>query len=129
MANIISNPASLQVIQEQGQLGKIFSQKTDGSSFQEALLQGAKSPDTPKDDKTAKLEEKAKDLESVFLSKVFEPFFSKDSTGFIFGGGAGGDIYRQWMVDEYAKVFTKTGGVGLSKDITKSLLALQEVKS
>lgn len=74
------------------------------------------------------LEQKAKELEGVFLAKFLEPLFPDGEDSALFGGGAANDIYRQLMINEYAQNFADGGGIGLADSLVKDLMALQEVK-
>ncbi len=38
----------------------------------------------------------------------------------------GGEAWRGMLVEEYSKGFAGTGGIGLSKDINRELMRLQE---
>ena len=40
--------------------------------------------------------------------------------------GPGAEAYRSMMVSEYAKLVTKSGGIGLSDQIYRELLKMQE---
>jgi peptidoglycan hydrolase FlgJ len=72
----------------------------------------------------------AQNFESVFLNTFMAPSFeSLDGEGMLGSdNGAGSDAWRGMLVDEYAKGFAGSGGVGLSKDIYRELMRLQEGK-
>ena len=76
----------------------------------------------------AEIYEKARELEGQFLSTMIEPLFSEGQDSGLFGGGAGNDITRTLMIQEYSQIFSQSGGIGLADDIAKSMLALQEVE-
>lgn len=65
---------------------------------------------------------KANELEAVFLAKTIEPMFPKGDESMLFGGGSGSDIYRYLIIDEYAKILQKSGGLGLADQITQDLI-------
>lgn len=70
----------------------------------------------------------AQDFEAVFLNSMFQQMFTgTDGEGPMSGSGASG-VWRSMMVDEISKKVARAGGVGLSNQIYKSLLALQEVR-
>jgi peptidoglycan hydrolase FlgJ len=70
----------------------------------------------------------AQNFESVLLNTLMAPVFDKlDGEGPLGeDSGTGGDAWRGMLVDEYAKGFAGAGGVGLSKDIYRQLMRLQE---
>jgi peptidoglycan hydrolase FlgJ len=70
----------------------------------------------------------AQNFESVFLNSMMMPMFdSLEGEGPMGdGNGAGSDAWRGMLVDEYAKDFAGAGGIGLSKDIYRELIKLQE---
>lgn len=76
----------------------------------------------------AKIDEAAKNFESMFLAQMLESMFTESSTG-VFGDEDSRDIYKGLMVDQYAKEIASSGGIGIASYIKKELLALQEVAS
>ncbi len=70
----------------------------------------------------------AQNFESVFLNTLMAPAFENLEGEGPLGGenGAGGEAWRGMLVDEYAKGFAGAGGVGLSVDIYRELMRLQE---
>jgi Rod binding domain-containing protein len=67
----------------------------------------------------------AQDFESVFLNSMFQHMFTGvDGEGPMGGGGAGG-VWRSFLTDEYAKSFSKAGGIGIAKDVYSALIARQ----
>jgi peptidoglycan hydrolase FlgJ len=73
----------------------------------------------------------AQNFESVFLNSLMAPMFeSLEGEGPLGGeNGAGADAWRGMLVDEYAKGFADSGGLGLSKDIYRELIRLQEASN
>jgi peptidoglycan hydrolase FlgJ len=70
----------------------------------------------------------AQDFESVFLNNMFQHMFTNtDGEGPMSGKGSGG-VWRSFLTDEYAKSFTKAGGIGITQQVYSSLLAQQEIK-
>lgn len=76
------------------------------------------------------LEEKArtaaKEFEGVFLTTMLQSMFEGIETDGPFGGGSAEKTYRSLLVTEYAKQISQNGGLGLSDQITRDLIALQE---
>jgi flagellar protein FlgJ len=68
----------------------------------------------------------ASQFESVFVSQFLGSMFEGLPTDGPFGGGAGEEMFRSLMVDEYGKQIEARGGVGLSAAITRQLLRAQE---
>lgn len=71
----------------------------------------------------------ARDFESVFLTQMLQHMFSGDEANAYFGGGAAGDIYKGFLMDEYGKAIANTGGIGIASSVKQELLKLQEVSS
>lgn len=69
----------------------------------------------------------AQDFESLFLSQMLQHVFADVKTDEVFGGGHAEDVYRSLLVDEYGKMITKTGGIGIADHVKRELMKLQEV--
>ena len=69
--------------------------------------------------------EKAKDLEAVLISTMIEPMFPDGDDSPIFGGGKGSKIYRTLMIQEYGKIMSQNGGIGIAENIAKEIAAKQ----
>lgn len=74
-----------------------------------------------------KIEEAAKEFESVFISQMLSHMFSGVEVDPLFGGGHAEEMYRSLLVDEYGKVISQAGGIGLADHVKQELLSLQEV--
>ena len=72
-------------------------------------------------DEEKRLKEQSVELESVLISKMIEPMFPDGKESGLYGGGHGSDIFRQMMIDEYARTLAKTNSLGLAKNIEKDL--------
>lgn len=68
---------------------------------------------------------KAKELEGVFLSVMMEPMFPEGKDSDLYGGHTGSGVFRTLMVQEYGKILSDAGGIGLAKEIEKQLLRNQ----
>lgn len=68
----------------------------------------------------------AEKFEGVFLSQMLTQMFKGVDTDQMFGGGAGEDMFKSLMIDEYGKEIAAQGGIGLAKPILNQLLAVQE---
>ena len=79
--------------------------------------------------RNASVEQTAKDFESMFLSQMLQPMFDSVEKESLMGDPETDEVYQSWLVDQYAKLITDAGGVGVADHVKKELLALQEVKS
>jgi len=66
------------------------------------------------------------DFEEVFLSEMFNHVFSGIGTNSLFGGGKGEDMWKSLLVNEYARVTTLRGGVGIADTVKREMLKIQE---
>jgi len=77
--------------------------------------------------RAAKAKAAGEDFEAVFLNSMFQQMFSGVGQG-PFSGGPGANIWRSFLTDEYSKSFVKAGGIGIGAQVTRELLAQQEVR-
>ena len=77
--------------------------------------------------RAAKAKAAGEDFEAVFLNSMFQQMMSGVGKG-PFSGGNGANIWRSFLTDEYSKSFVKAGGVGIASEVTRALLAQQEVQ-
>ena len=75
----------------------------------------------------AKAKATGQDFEAMFLNSMFQQMFSGVGQG-PFSGGHGANIWRSFLTDEYSKSFVKAGGIGIAAQVTRELLAQQEVR-
>jgi Rod binding domain-containing protein len=68
----------------------------------------------------------AKNFEAVFLNSMFQEMFTGIDGEGPFGGGIGGGVWRSFLSEQYAKSFADAGGVGIGKEVYRTLLELQE---
>ncbi len=76
-----------------------------------------------------KLRKTAQDFEGVFLAQMFKPMFDGLEAKPPFGGGPAENMWKSLMIDEFGKSIAKSGGIGISGDVMKEMLKLQEAKS
>jgi Rod binding domain-containing protein len=74
----------------------------------------------------AKARQVSQQFEGVLISQMMNDMFAGVSTGGMFGGGAGEEMFRSLMIDEYGKQIAKQGGLGLADHVTRELLKRQE---
>ena len=77
--------------------------------------------------RAAKATATGQDFEAMFLNSMFQQMFSGVGQG-PFSGGPGANIWRSFLTDEYSKSFVKAGGIGIGAQVTRELLAQQEVR-
>lgn len=75
----------------------------------------------------AEAEEAARQFESVFLSKMLEGM-TTGLSGSVLSGGQAEATWRSFMNDEYAKLISRSGGIGVADAVQKAMLGAQEVE-
>ena len=90
-------------------------------SAQSQLLGAAKNM-TPE-----KAESVSKDFESLFISQMLEQMFGESSGSDAFGTIDTDDIYNGLIVQEYGKIITSSGGIGIASSVKSELLKQQEI--
>ena len=68
---------------------------------------------------------KAQDFEAVFLNSMFSQMTSGLKGDGPFGDGPGTGVWRSMLTEEYSKSFAKSGGVGISNDVFRTLILQQ----
>ena len=101
-------------------LGSISSSNVQSASGSLAAA-GKLSNADPKD-----VAKTARDFEAVFLTQMLQQMFAQVPTDKIFGGGQAEETWRTLLLDEYGKVFAKSGGIGIAAQVQKELLRAQE---
>lgn len=76
----------------------------------------------------AKAKKQADDFETVFLEQVTQQLFAtpEGTEGPLGENGTGGGIAKSQLTQQYAKQIQKAGGLGLSDQIMRDLLRVQE---
>ena len=74
----------------------------------------------------AQIDQASQDFESMFLSQMLEQMFGDSLGTESFGDEETHEIYKGLMVDEYGKIITKNGGIGIAGFVKQELLKLQE---
>ena len=76
------------------------------------------------------IDEAAKQFESVFISEMLKPMFEEvNKADPMFGGGKGEEVFNGMMVDQYGKMLSERGGIGIAGRVKAELLRLQEAKN
>ena len=77
----------------------------------------------------AKAKATAQDFEAVFLSSMFQQMYTGIKGEGPFGGSQGVGVWRSFLTDQYGKSIAKAGGIGLAKDVYRTLLQHQAARS
>lgn len=75
----------------------------------------------------AQIDEAAQEFESVFLSQMLQHMFAGVDMNPMGEDGPGKEIYESMLVDEYAKLMTRAGGIGIADHVKREMLKMQEV--
>jgi flagellar protein FlgJ len=76
---------------------------------------------------TDKIDKVSKDFEAVFLSQMMENMFA-DVDMDPMSEGPGDDIYKSMMLNEYGRILSNSGGIGIADYVKKEMLSIQEKK-
>jgi peptidoglycan hydrolase FlgJ len=68
---------------------------------------------------------KAEEFEAMFLNAMFSQMASGVKGQGPFGDTPGTGAWRSMLTDEYSKSFAKSGGIGISDDVFRSLILQQ----
>jgi Rod binding domain-containing protein len=69
----------------------------------------------------------AQDFESVFLNNMFQQMQTGIDGDGPFGGSGALKVWRSFMTDQYAKTFTRAGGIGIAGHVYQELLRHQGI--
>jgi flagellar protein FlgJ len=72
-----------------------------------------------------KLRGKAQDFEAMFLNSMFSQMTSGIKGDGPFGDTPGTGVWRSMLTEQHAKAFAKSGGVGISNDVFRTLILQQ----
>lgn len=75
------------------------------------------------------LTEAARDFEAMFITEMMKPMFEELKPDPMFGGGKGEEVFFGMMLDEYGKIMSQTGQIGIADSIKQELIKLQEAKN
>ncbi len=68
----------------------------------------------------------AEDFEAFFLSQSMDSMFAGINGDSVTGGGQSETVYRSLLIQQYAKVAAKSGGVGIADAVQREILRIQE---
>jgi Rod binding domain-containing protein len=90
-----------------------------------AAMQGVAGASKSADPKTAAA---AKDFEAVFVSEMFSHMFEGVDVNPVFGGGEGEKMFRGMLIQQYGKMMAQGQGIGISDQVQKMMIQMQEGK-
>jgi len=67
----------------------------------------------------------AQDFEAMFLNSMFSQMTTGLKGDGPFGDTTGTGVWRSKLTEEYSKAFAKSGGVGISNDVFRTLILQQ----
>jgi Rod binding domain-containing protein len=70
----------------------------------------------------------AEDFEAFFLAQAMDSMFAGINSDALFGGGSSESVYRSLLLQEYAKVAAKSGGIGIADAVQREILRMQEAQ-
>ena len=68
------------------------------------------------------------EFEAFFLTQMLEHMFKGIPTDGVFGGGYGEGVYRSIMLQEYGRILSKSGGIGIADMVSRELMKIQEAQ-
>ena len=90
----------------------------------EALAKSPAAPAIPAD-----IQKAAKEFEAVFISEMLGHMFEGISTDPMFGGGKGEEVFHGLLINEYGKKVAEGPGIGISDQLQKMMLDMQQQKT
>jgi len=73
-----------------------------------------------------KMRDAAKQFEAFFIGQMMEHMTAGIETDPLFGGGAGEDMWKSMLNQEYGKEVAKSGRLGIADHVVKGMLKMQE---
>jgi Rod binding domain-containing protein len=67
----------------------------------------------------------AEEFEALVLAELLQPTFAQIDPNGLGGGGAGEEMFRPMLVQQYAAGMARAGGVGLADAVVRELTRLQ----
>jgi flagellar protein FlgJ len=67
----------------------------------------------------------ASEFESMFLNSMFQQMNTSVDGDGPFGGSGALKVWRSFLTDQYAKMFTQSGGIGIASHVYDELLKMQ----
>lgn len=67
----------------------------------------------------------SKEFEAVFISEMMKPMFAGIKTNEMFGGGKTEDVFRGVLLQEYGKMISETGQIGIAEHVKTEMIKMQ----
>jgi flagellar protein FlgJ len=67
----------------------------------------------------------AQELEAVFIAEMMKPMFQGLSTEAPFGGGKGEEVFQGMLLQEYGKIVSQTGSIGITDQVRDEMIRMQ----
>lgn len=74
------------------------------------------------------VEEAAQEFEAVFLSQMLQHMFKEVDFDPLSEDSASDDIYKSMLIDQYGKILSRAGGIGVAEHVKREMLKMQEVE-
>jgi flagellar protein FlgJ len=95
------------------------------SVVQRAPGQQAVQPNFSIDEAPEEILRVAREFEAVFLAEMLSPMFDALDTDGLGGGGAGEQMFRPMLVEQYAESIARNGGVGIADSVVREFMRMQ----
>lgn len=69
----------------------------------------------------------AQEFEAMYIAEMMKPMFEGLQVDPMFGGGKGEEVFRGMLLQEYGKVMTQSGGIGIADAVKRQMIEMQEV--
>jgi peptidoglycan hydrolase FlgJ len=73
--------------------------------------------------------EASQNFEAMFLSNMFQEMFTGVDGDGPMGGSGALKVWRSFAVDQFAKSFAKSGGIGIAPEVYNAMLKEQGLKA
>ncbi len=95
-------------------------------SMTDMAMTQATSPGLGKHMSMANIDKTSKDFESMFMTQMLQPMFEGIGVDPTFGGGHGEEIMRTFLVQEYGKIASQSGKLGIAAAVKNEMIKSQE---
>jgi len=107
--------------------GTAYAKASATNGRKDQLLTDALTKVSPEAQKKARAQ--AQDFEAMFLNSMFSQMTTGLKGDGPFGDTTGTGVWRSKLTEEYSKSFAKSGGIGISNDVFRTLILQQAKRS
>ncbi len=75
----------------------------------------------------AEVDKATKEFEAVFIAEMLKNMFSTVKQDGLMSGGSAEENFKSFMIDEYGKIISRSGGIGIASSLKAEILKLQEI--